>query len=402
MDQPTTAVMVVRRRLPHVEIKESELETDSGARKKSFTKYTMHVSLLGHTWTVSKRYSQFDELRAALEKAYVPHVVPKEAWPAFPQKHILGNFDANVISTRSQGLQTFVQQLLLLSPVCDDRALLDFIQAPKTALTSSAIDAGRRRFYKRVCAWHAAPSAPAACTRVVSAHELAAWAWERGLENCEPSDVWSKFAAASLRLDPRASLAALLAQARVRGRRVRRQLQRQHACATLVQQCVRQRHLSSASMLSSDSGSQAVRWQLRGISAISPSRARDAPMFRCTSAPFLRLGCRWQICAHIDRSADSVGLFLRKVGPEKVGSECGAVSFLLELVAHGPGGQVELAQHRMNDCTFEETPAHDDGGCAAAWGKLSMASLQVCLYLACLLRASTYGSATSGLMLSLG
>ena len=172
MDQPTTAVMVVRRRLPHVEIKESELETDSGARKKSFTKYTMHVSLLGHTWTVSKRYSQFDELRAALEKAYVPHVVPKEAWPAFPQKHILGNFDANVISTRTQGLQTFVQQLLLLSPVCDDRALLDFIQAPKTALTSSAIDAGRRRFYKRVCAWHAAPSAPAACTRVVSAHSM--------------------------------------------------------------------------------------------------------------------------------------------------------------------------------------------------------------------------------------
>ena len=246
----------------------------------------MHVSLLGHSWTVSKRYSEFDELRATLEKAYVPRIVPKEAWPAFPQKHILGNFDANVISSRSQGLQTFVQQLLRLSPVCDDRALLDFIQAPKTSLTSSAIDAGRRRFYKRVLAWHAAPSAPTACkgavpnllkkspflpltrhteahsTEQVSAHDLATWAWERGLENSEMGEVWSQFASTSLLLDPLAPRAAILAQARVRGRRLRRQLQRQHACATFVQQCVRQRLLSSSSMLSSDAGGQAVRRQL--------------------------------------------------------------------------------------------------------------------------------------------
>jgi hypothetical protein len=41
----------------------------------------------------------------------------------------------------------------------------------------------------------------------------------------------------------------------------------------------------------------------------------------------------------------------------------------------------------MNDCNFEEPQAHGDGSCAAAWGKLSMASLKVCLCLACPLRA---------------
>ena len=380
----------LRRRQPQLEFKQSALET-TGVTKR-FTTYTMQVSLLGHSWEVSKRYSEFDELRAKLEQAYVPHVVPKSAWPAFPQKRILGNFDANVISTRSAGLQAFMQQLLLLSPVCDEKALLDFLQAPSSAMTSSAIDSARRRYYKRVSAWHAAPGAPEACGgTAVTADDVAQWAWERGLENSELSDVWSQFADASARLDPLAPRAAILAQARVRGRNVRRQQMRQHACATLVQQYVRQRRLSSPAMLSSDERvSPAVSWQLRGISAISASRAPDAPMFRCTSAPFAQLGRRWQLCAQIDRSADTVGLFLREADAQSPGTsvqqptdgtntaggsdEHAAVSFSLELVGHGPGGQIVLAQHRKDECRFG---SHDGG--VPAWGKLRMATLQVCL-----------------------
>ena len=383
-----------RRRLPQLAFKEAVETSGTAMGAKRFTAYTIEVSLLGHSWEVSKRYSEFDDLRAALEKAYVPHIIPRGSWPAFPGKHILGNFSANVVATRSSGLQAFMGQMLLISPVCDDRILLDFLQAPAAKLTSGAIDAGQRRFYKRVSTWRATPEAADACVggTAVSPHDLAEWAWERGLENHDLTEVWGRFADASVRLDPRALRAALVAQASVRGRSVRRQLQRSHACATLVQQFVRQRWLASFAMLTwrrpgrLEEEDGAVSWQLRGIAAISPSRAADAPMFRCTSAPFPRLNRRWNLIAQIDRSADAVGLFLRETSadpqqqlqPQPQQTERSTVSFLLELVAKGPGGEIVLAQHRSDSCQFTTAPpdASPVAAAAAAWGNLRMATLQ--------------------------
>jgi hypothetical protein len=129
----------------------------------------------------------------------------------------------------------------------------------------------------------------------------------------------------------------------------------------------------------------AVSWQLRGIAAISPSRAADAPMFRCTSAPFRRLNRRWNLIAQIDRSADAVGFFLRETSadpqqqpPPQQQGERYTVSFLLELVAKGAGGEIVLAQHRSDSCQFTTAPpdASPTTAAAAAWGNLRMATLQ--------------------------
>jgi hypothetical protein len=84
-----------------------------------------------------------------------------------------------------------------------------------------------------------------------------------------------------------------------------------------------------------------------------------------------------------------VGLFLREADAQSPGTsvqqptdgtnaaggsdEHAVVSFSLELVGHGPGGKIVLAQHRKDECRFGP---HDG---VPAWGKLRMATLQVCL-----------------------
>ena len=370
----------VRRRLPQLLFKgTTTVEAGGGsgggggATAKRYTAYVLQVSLLGHSWELTKRYSDFDELRKQLESAYVPSVIPRGSWPAFPAKRILNNLDANLVQSRSAGLQSFMQALLHLSPVCDDRLLLKFLEAPASSLTSSAIDAGRRRFAMRVAAWHAEPTAPTAAA-AVDAPELADWAWQRGLENLDLAELWSRFAESSTRMDPRAPRAATLAQSAMRGRRVRRQLQAWHSAATRVQQFVRQRRLCSEALLADDGA--AVMWELQGIAHISPAHAPSAPMFRCSSVPFCRLGHRWELCAQIDRSADSVGIFLRELGVAPSGGEPrAAVCFALQLVANGAGGSIVLAEHQSENCRFR--PEDDEAGSPrAGWGKLRMASLQ--------------------------
>ena len=108
------------------------------AAAKRYTAYVLQVSLLGHSWELTKRYSDFDELRKQLESAYVPSVIPRGSWPAFPAKRILNNLDANLVQSRSAGLQSFMQALLHLSPVCDDRLLLRIMPVPPCGPASSA------------------------------------------------------------------------------------------------------------------------------------------------------------------------------------------------------------------------------------------------------------------------
>ena len=79
-------------------ISTSNVEAPSTSFHPTVTSYNVQVSYHGEQWLVAKRYSEFDELRAALEQAYVPRVIPKEAWPAFPQKHILGNFVQSILN----------------------------------------------------------------------------------------------------------------------------------------------------------------------------------------------------------------------------------------------------------------------------------------------------------------
>ena len=86
-------------------------------------------------------------------------------------------------------------------------------------------------------------------------------------------------------------------------------------------------------------------------------------MFRATSCSFPRLGLRWQLCVQVDRSSNTVGVFLRQA----YGPPCDeALAFTIELraqpskdgavaAAGGYSGPYILAVHRNDRC---ETVTH--------------------------------------------
>ena len=384
-----------QRRRPQVFFKGQEtLPTEGGGKK--FTVYRVEVSWLGQSWTLAKRYSEFDELRQSIEKKYVVgQTANKQEWPQFPEKRILGNFDPNLIQSRSFALEAFVLALLQLPGVCDDRELLDFLQTPIQP-SSREIEAGRRRFFARVRAWHQSARAPVSAAKCTDDDVLARWGWEHGLENvAEVDDIWIRFQQANARLNQRTTVAAIKLQAAMRGGRLRRQLHQRHVAAVQIQQAVRTRKLASAEMLKLEGGYApdcGLRWYLQGLSAFSPGRASlaAAPMFRCTSARFLRLGRHWQLHLQIDRSAGTVGVFLREVliPPDRGADDTPSVSFTLQLVAIAAGGLTNLAHHHIRDCDFMPAPAERQPSAAtvaaaaaaarsssSAWGQLNLASL---------------------------
>ena len=134
-----------------------------------------------------KRYSEFDDLRCALEDKYI-HIqgaVEAKAWPNFPEKRILGNFEPNLIQSRTFALEAFMMSLLHLPTVAADPMLLDFLGAPVEP-SQKEVDAGRRRFFARVATWHHSSGAPSAAASAPP-EVLAEWGWGHGLENI--SDV---------------------------------------------------------------------------------------------------------------------------------------------------------------------------------------------------------------------
>jgi hypothetical protein len=355
-----------RRRVPEISV----LRAPS-CKGESFTSYSVDVRLLGARWTVVRRYSEFDALRATLQRKYVPDVIPRKHWPSFPEKRILNRFQANVISDRAEGLEAFMNSIMsaYADPVAHDSDLLKFLEAPERCSTEHDIQSAQRRFSARIVAAAVAAYAggcdeSAVQSAIREGQERAAWGWKHGLENLvsgrdlpsarpgymrslsprspstrriirvhpslqeahELERRWADFIIRQARADKRA---ALRLQATARGRRVRQQLRQQQIACTRVQQAFRQRRLSRQALLSVQArgarvmtheyaslagGSEVegpVSWQLQGVGAISTALSAAVPMFRCCSCRFSMCGGRqWRLQLHVDRAADAIGVFL--------------------------------------------------------------------------------------------
>ena len=94
-----------------------------------FTAFEVEVSVSAHSWQLRKRYSEFEELHRHLLASY-SDVVAAERWPSFPEKTWLSRFDENIVETRRQGLQVFMQAAVgrTLYPVLLDARLRSFLE----------------------------------------------------------------------------------------------------------------------------------------------------------------------------------------------------------------------------------------------------------------------------------
>jgi len=75
---------------------------------KEFTAYVIDVTLGEINYTLLKRYSQFDELHAALKKAYKGVDLP-----LLPKKRWFGNTDPSFVQKRCRKLQLYLNSLAL-------------------------------------------------------------------------------------------------------------------------------------------------------------------------------------------------------------------------------------------------------------------------------------------------
>lgn len=86
---------------PRIRIPSAGLVTDGTG---TYTLYQVEVELIGHTWALAKRYSDFDELHRHLRSCY-KNVLSEERWPPFPEKTWLGRFDSSTVETRRLQLE---------------------------------------------------------------------------------------------------------------------------------------------------------------------------------------------------------------------------------------------------------------------------------------------------------
>ena len=108
-------------------ISATELREKDAIDKKAFTMYTLLLEDAGgRTWSVQRRYSQFDFLRSALACS-VPCVLK---W-AFPPKVSFGNLVDSVVSQRRESLGSWLQTALQSPQLAGSVQLLAFIEAQR-------------------------------------------------------------------------------------------------------------------------------------------------------------------------------------------------------------------------------------------------------------------------------
>ncbi|KAF0699335.1 Aste57867_10087 [Aphanomyces stellatus] len=90
------------------------------------TEFVVQISCSGVVWLISRRFSDFDQLHCRLESVF------QEALTArLPEKQWFGRFDPNFISKRQAGLQVYLDAILQLPGILDDRSLQHFFEIEK-------------------------------------------------------------------------------------------------------------------------------------------------------------------------------------------------------------------------------------------------------------------------------
>ena len=75
------------------------------------TEYSIKVCHLGKEWSVKKRFSDFTSLNAALKSSNIVVACP------LPEKNWWSKFDADFLVNRAKALQTYLDKLILITPL---------------------------------------------------------------------------------------------------------------------------------------------------------------------------------------------------------------------------------------------------------------------------------------------
>ncbi|RHX97867.1 hypothetical protein DYB34_007268 [Aphanomyces astaci] len=84
------------------------------------------ISCSGVVWLISRRFSDFDQLHCKLESVFHDSLTVR-----LPEKQWFGRFDPNFISKRQAGLQLYLDGLLQVPGILDDRSLQHFFEIEK-------------------------------------------------------------------------------------------------------------------------------------------------------------------------------------------------------------------------------------------------------------------------------
>ncbi|KAH9132797.1 hypothetical protein AeRB84_020861 [Aphanomyces euteiches] len=88
------------------------------------TEFVVQISCSGVVWLISRRFSDFDQLHCRLENAF-----PLTA--RLPEKQWFGRFDPNFLVKRQAGLQVYLDALLQVPGILEDRSLQHFFEIEK-------------------------------------------------------------------------------------------------------------------------------------------------------------------------------------------------------------------------------------------------------------------------------
>ncbi|OQR99326.1 hypothetical protein THRCLA_06555 [Thraustotheca clavata] len=90
------------------------------------TEFLVQISCNGVVWLISRRFSDFDQLHCRLESAFSDKLRVR-----LPEKQWFGRFDPGFLAKRQAGLQVYLDGILQLDGITDDRSLQHFFEMEK-------------------------------------------------------------------------------------------------------------------------------------------------------------------------------------------------------------------------------------------------------------------------------
>ncbi|KAJ0409932.1 hypothetical protein P43SY_005826 [Pythium insidiosum] len=90
------------------------------------TEFIVQISCNGGLWLMSRRFSDFDQLHARLVRHFGDLIEAR-----LPEKQWFGRFDPNFLHKRQVGLQEYLDSLLQVPGILEDRSLQHFLELEK-------------------------------------------------------------------------------------------------------------------------------------------------------------------------------------------------------------------------------------------------------------------------------
>lgn len=112
----------------------SVTDSDSWDNKKRHTVYKVVVDYSGRRYFILRRFNEFHHLYDRLKKQF------PDAHLKLPGKKLFGNFDPEVIKTRRESLQTFIQKVITHPAMCQHTEVKTFLNIQDTPEVGNSSD----------------------------------------------------------------------------------------------------------------------------------------------------------------------------------------------------------------------------------------------------------------------